>query len=350
MGTNFGLSQIKGFSETGLFPIYMTGPNGYLFNFADAGEFSQMGINPHLFWLSEKFDQPEAAQSEYKILTGHEARPEDFIWYFPETESDYESLPLDKLFRGPVSVASFRSDWKDPNSLFVAVKAGYNQVNHGHLDLGNFVLDALGVRWLCDLGKDNYNLPGYWARQKQDGQRWNYYRLNSKSHNVPMLNGKNQDVFAVTEIIKFNSTESQGFAIVDLTSAYQEFAVNVQRGIALTQNRTAVLVQDEFKLKGSCRIDWGLTTDAEILLQDNKAVLSKDGKKLIAEILSPENGQFIIESARQKPPEKTNKGVKRLIISLKDQQKDVRIAVLLQPVWPKDKVLEFKELIPLEKW
>jgi hypothetical protein len=212
------------------------------------------------------------------------------------------------------------------------------------------VLDALGVRWVHDLGRDDYNLPGYWDRQKQDGQRWNYYRLNSKSHNVPMLNGKNQNVFASAEIIKFNSSESKGFAIVDLTSAYQDFAANVQRGIALTQNRNAILVQDEFKLKKSCQIDWGITTEAEILLQDNKVVFSKNGNELIAEILSPEDGQFYIESAEQEPPEKKNKGIKRLIIKLKDQQNDVCIAVLFQPIQHEGAVLMQSELIPLQSW
>jgi hypothetical protein len=36
LGTDFGLSQIDGFSKAGLFPIYMTGPLQRTFNFADA--------------------------------------------------------------------------------------------------------------------------------------------------------------------------------------------------------------------------------------------------------------------------------------------------------------------------
>ena len=33
-------------------------------------------------------------------------------------------------------------------------------------NLGNFELDALGVRWVRDLGADNYNLPGYWDKKR----------------------------------------------------------------------------------------------------------------------------------------------------------------------------------------
>ena len=40
----------------------------------------------------------------------------------------------------------------DAEALFIGFKAGDNRVNHSHLDLGTFVLDALGQRWAIDLG------------------------------------------------------------------------------------------------------------------------------------------------------------------------------------------------------
>ena len=38
LGTDFGLSQIGAFKETGLFPVYLTGPLGRTFNYADGGD------------------------------------------------------------------------------------------------------------------------------------------------------------------------------------------------------------------------------------------------------------------------------------------------------------------------
>lgn len=67
--------------------------------------------------------------------------------------------PLDRWFRG-VDVVSMRGSWS-ANTTFVACKGGDNRSNHAHLDLGTFVMDALGVRWACDLGSDAYTLPGY---------------------------------------------------------------------------------------------------------------------------------------------------------------------------------------------
>jgi hypothetical protein len=247
-----------------------------------------------------------------------------------------------------VEVAVFRSAWDDPEALFVGVKAGFNQVNHGHLDLGNFELDALGVRWARDLGSDDYNLPGYWDK-KRGGERWKYYRLNSKSHSVPLLGGEDQDPLGKSSVTKFVSKKNSGFVLIDLTSAYDKFAKKVTRGVA-TPERRAVLVQDEFEIEKPCEVIWAMTTDAKIdVRKQGHASLTLKGKELKAQILSPAGAEFTVESAEQKPPQKTNKGVKRLLIRLPDAKGNVRVAVLLSPVW-KDDYLNNIPLIPLEKW
>ncbi len=348
LGTDFGLSKIKGLSQAGLFPIYASGPTNLYFNFADVGSNSRRRKIPSLFWLASKFDKPFLAAAEREMLSKYSASPQDFIWYVPPGKKP--PVPtLDKYFRGSVEVAVFRSAWNDPNALFLAVKAGFNQVNHGHLDLGNFEIDALGVRWARDLGKEGYNLPGYWNKGIK-AKRWTYYRLSSFAHNVPVLGGKNQDVKAETKITKFKSTPSNGFAVLDLTSAYKDFAKKVTRGVAIVGNRKAVLVQDEFEITKPCEVAWGMTTDAKTTVAKDKAVLAIGDNKMTAQILSPAGAVFTVESARQKPPLKPNKGVKRLMIRLKEQKGNVRIAVFFAPAWPDGKPVRPPAIKPLEQF
>jgi hypothetical protein len=290
------------------------------------------------------------AEAERAVLAQYAADPEHIIWYQPTSRDNPYPEQLDHYFRGPVEVALFRSSWDDPNALFVGVKAGYNQVNHAHLDLGNFELDALGVRWARDLGSDNYNLPGYWERKK-GGRRWSYYRLRSASHNVPVLGGKDQDEFAEAKFIKYETADSYAFVLVDLTSAYKDFASKVTRGVAMVDGWRAVLVQDEFKLKKTCELVWGMTTDAEITIEEKSvARLALRNKQLIARLLSPAGAEFIIESAEQKPPEKPNTGVRRLVARLPQANGNVRVAVLLSPVWEADNFVKGAPLKPLMKW
>jgi hypothetical protein len=332
LGTDFGLLQIEGLAEAGDFPIYTAGPTGYYLNLADVGTKSSRRTLPCLFWLGRAYGKPLYIDDERAMLAKSSAGPQHVVWYMPEPDGKLPARDLDRYFRGPVEVAVFRSAWDDPEALWVGVKAGYNQVNHGHLDLGNFELDALGVRWVRDLGADNYNLPGYWDG-KRGGRRWNYYRLNSKSHSVPLLGGENQDPMATSKFIKFESKKSSAFAIIDLTSAYEKYAKKVTRGIAM-RDRKAVLVQDEFEIEKPCELVWAMTTDAEISLEKEWiARLTIDGKELVAKVLSPYHAPFTVESAEQKSPEKTNKGVKRLILRLDNAKGKVKVAILLSPIW-----------------
>ncbi|MFQ6035073.1 MAG: heparinase II/III family protein, partial [Sedimentisphaerales bacterium] len=349
LGKDFELTKIKGLAESGNFPIYTTGPTGLFLNFADCGEKSSRRPMPCIFWLARTYNNSLYAEAEHAELAKRAASPQHIVWYIPAPKGKLPPKDLDRYFRGPVEVAVFRSAWDDSEALFVGVKAGYNQVNHGHLDLGNFELDALGVRWARDLGSDNYNLPGYWD-MKRGGKRWSYYRLNSKSHNVPVLNGEDQDPLATSKFIKFETNRSSAFVLVDLTNAYKQFAKKVTRGVRMLSGRQAVLVQDEFEIQKPCEVAWGVTTDAQITAKkEGVAVLTFKGRKLIARILSPAGAKFIIESAEQKRPQRTNKGVNRLIVRLPDAKGQVRVAILLSPVW-KDGYVSHMQIIPLEEW
>jgi hypothetical protein len=353
LGKDFDLPKIEGLCEAGDFPIYTAGPTGLYLNMADVGEKSSRRTLPCLFWLARTFNKPFYAHEERTMLAKYKASPQHVVWYQPEPGGKLPARDLDRYFRGPVEVVVFRSEWDNPDALWAGIKAGYNQVNHGHLDLGNFELDALGVRWVRDLGSDDYNLPGYWD-SKRGGMRWSYYRLNSKSHSVPLLAGENQDPMATSKFIKFESKQSSAFAafaLIDLTSAYEKYVKKVTRGIAMIDGREAVLVQDEFEIEKPCELIWAMTTDAEISLKkDWIARLTIDGKELVAKVLSPYHAPFTVESAEQKPPEKTNKGVKRLILRLDNAKGNVRVAILLSPVWKDGHYISSVGTKPLAEW
>jgi hypothetical protein len=247
-----------------------------------------------------------------------------------------------------VELAVFRSAWDDPNALFVSIKAGYNSVNLGHLDLGTFELDALGKRWARDLGSDDYNLPGYWDG-KQGGKRWTYYRLGSFSHNVALIDGQQQLVAGKADLVKFHEGNAP-CAIVDLSSAYGQAVKTARRGVTLAGNRRAVLVQDDLELVGKHDVAWGMTTDATIATEGATATLKLGDAALVARILSPAGASFRVESAEQEAPQKTNKGVSRLTIRLADQSGPLRIAVLLSPVWPDGSEVKCAGVLPLDQW
>jgi len=347
LGTDFGLSQMPGFAETGLFPMYLTGPFGRTFNYADGGDRSIRA--PQMFWLARKFNQPVYAWYERQHAS---PAPRDLLWYEPEGNGPKAAeLPLDKYFR-KAEVVTLRSDWEDSKALFVGFKAGDNKANHSHLDLGSFVFDALGVRWAADLGADNYNLPGYFG-----SHRWEYYRLRAEGQNTLVINpglGPDQDPKAATRIVQFGSTPERAFAIADLTPAYKGRAQHVWRGLALL-DRDKLLVQDEIHSRVPADVWWFMHTPAAIQIEENghTAMLQEAGAQLRAEVLSPQGARFQIMDAAPLPssphPERQAKNDRFRKLALRiPSVSNTRIAVLLTPA-PKEGASAVS-ISPLSDW
>jgi hypothetical protein len=236
LGQSFGLTDLPGMNLTGYFPIYSAGPTGYMLNYADAGEKSKLTAPHTEMWLANIYNNNHFSDFVIDQLETRTANVYDVIWFRPYANSGAKR-DLDKFFDGKVSLFFSRGSWTDPNCLWAGIKAGYNKVNHAHLDLGNFELDALGVRWFRDLGSDDYNLPDYFGVK-----RYTYYRLNSTSHNIPILGGKSQREDATSKFIKHGEGVTEPFSVIDFTEAYKDYASSAQRGLKVSGGRKAVLV------------------------------------------------------------------------------------------------------------
>lgn len=350
LGTDYGLSSLKGISETGYFPIYLDGPKG-IFNIGD-GSSSSITSTPQMFWLANKFNN--TIFSNYGLTKDYDVM--NIIWYRSNitTSQSATNRPLDKSFLNPdTGLATFRSSWED-NGFFTALHAGNNQSNHGDLDIGTFVLDALGERWAEEVGSDSYTLDGYFDR---GNNRWNYYRKRAEGQNTLVINPSqvpDQYIKAKASITNFNSAPNQGYAVIDMTSAYKD-ALYAKRGIALTLNRQLVLLQDELQLKKSSEIYWFMHTKAGIEFTDNRktAILSISGKKMYAHILSPSQAYFAnleaspLKNSPNPEIQTQNKEIRKLSIHLKNV-KESNISVIFTD--NKNLISASISPLPLSSW
>lgn len=335
-------------AETGYFPIY-TLSGEKTFNFGDAGPIK---LNtPQLFWLAERYDRPVFAGYQHEMLgrgqpIGEPYREEtgntggandwgvlDLLWYRPGQGAPVSELPLDRVF-GDVGVATFRESWA-PGSRFVGVKGGDNAVNHSHLDLGSFVFDALGTRWACDLGGDDYDLEGYF----EDG-RWQYYRLRTEGHNTLLIDpdrAPNQSPEATASIVDHGSGPGTAYAVVDLSAAYPEQALSVYRGVALLDDRSSLLVRDEVQTSEPVDLWWFMHTEASIRTDESGATLSRDGAELPVDVPEASDGDLSAMAAAPLPAspdpdaQADNEDYGKLAIH-RERVSDPTITALLGPI------------------
>jgi hypothetical protein len=322
LGTDLGISRAEGFERTGLFRIHFCSPSGVTFNYADANEAKEK--SPSLRWLARRFEKPDwdfvAEQAGPRS-----ANPLDLLWYVPSPQRP-PKLPLAEQFKG-VDVALIRSSWGDRDALWVGFKGGDNKANHSHLDLGTFVFDALGERWVVDIGPDNYNLPAYFGKE-----RWNYYRLRTEGQNCITLDGVNQDPEAIAPLSAFSARPDGGTATADLTFAYAPKVRRYERTVTLT--RDALLLTDRLDAPMPVDVLWRVHTKArvEISPEGRRATLSQNGKVVAVVLESPADALFRVEEVvippvpGSKEQPKLVENVRRLMIAQKMQTRlDLRV-------------------------
>ena len=325
-GSDFGLSSLNpGLALTGDFAMHMTSNTGLPFNFADSEKGRPRSHG--LFELARRFHRPEFAR--YQALNG-EGNPRDIAalsraLHLRSEWNAYPAPPLQKYFSG-VGVWAARSSWSDPGASFIAMKAGFNGANHGHLDLGSFVLDALGHRWVHDLDKDSYNSPGFFETSEA-GRRWLYYAIRAEGHNTLVINPSadkpDQFVRAKSRTIAHESDITEAFFIVDLTDAYLPDAKRVWRGARLTDSRSRVYIQDEVNLLKPGDIVWAIHVRDPITLSSDgrEATLTTDHRRLVITLQEPLDAKFEILPAAplvpiKRVPQRANPDFQKLVVRL----------------------------------
>ena len=337
LGTDFGLSQVGAFGQSGFYQIYLCGAGRVAFDFADCGR-SRVS-EPQHFWLARKYDVPAFSWFRLGALEGGNERGGalDLLWYDDRGRGlDFRILPLDRYFR-EAECAALRSSW-EPDAMMVGIQAGHtmNLGGHRHLDLGTFVLDALGERWIIDSGVEHET---YMAHRHKN-PRYAYYRVRAEGHNVPVFNpdqGPDQNPRAVAKIVKFESTPQQAVAVVDLTQAYQPHADRAVRTFAL-EDRKRLVVTDDLQARGPAELWWFLHTEAKVSLGDHgrTATLTQHGKTFTVRLQEPADAEFEVLDCRPLPsspspePQADNRNRRKLALHLTKVQA-TRIRVSLEP-------------------
>ncbi|GMX61943.1 hypothetical protein Elgi_17470 [Paenibacillus elgii] len=365
LGTSYGYDQTPGLNKTAYFPSYLTGPVGSL-NYGDAsnGKIS----SPEELWIAKKFHDRRLASVhlDNKIKYKNAGSELEMLWYEPGSYTPGQKLDLDQYFAG-TEVATFRGRWDDPGTNFLGLKAGNNVVSHGHYDLGSFVFESLGQQWAIDLGKDDYNLPGY---SNYDKERLTYYRLNPEGHNTLVVNpngGAQQNIKAFAKIEKMESKPRGGFAIANLTNAYNAHQVSqAKRGVMLSSNRTRATIQDEVSFLKPSVAYWFMHTEAavEVSTDGKSAIFTKGGEKLWVGLNADArdaanhqvNARFGVMDAKplavspNPAKQNPNAGIRKLFIKM-DQVKEMRLTVTLIPLKGSlEDTVTAVTVTPLDQW
>lgn len=340
--TDFGIMNIKGLYDSLLYPVYLESNSDKIFNYGDVSEESSKITsvsNTRMIWMANYYiskgeeEKLENAYLLYNLEGKYNWGMYNMIWYNDDYANEAEEHNVnygrDYLFKN-ISVASINKSFEEQsNDIYIGTKAGRVQRSHGDLDLGSFVLDALGERWIEDFGSESYTAA---TMNNTRYGRWNYYKKRAEGHSTLVINpvtaesysdefnfyflGADQYIYAETSIKEFVNNDESSYITMDLSDAYNRYnknkqtenpsyVVKVERTIGVYENRNIAKLTDVLRLDKERNIYSFLNVSNDVssidIAEDGKsAVLTKEnGKKLKIELNSSKPA--VLKTMKKKP-------------------------------------------------
>lgn len=299
-GTDFNLSQQKGFLESAGFILHMVAPDHDSFNYGDNKDSGRM--SPAMFWFAKRNNDLSLLWNERNLFqSGNKKKLMDYRFFTLAllwgAGVDMRNLPepQQKTWVSPASVtpvALMRTSWDDKKAIFLAFKGGSASSSHAHLDAGSFVMVANGQRWAMDFGRQDYHSLeslglDIWNKS-QNSDRWKVFRYTNMAHNTLTFNNCLQDVQGYVCLGDTSSLAKRLSISADLTPVYAEQIKSANRRVEIVDNKY-VLVSDEIQTgKKPTTMRWTMLTPTKAELKGkNKILLSHKNKHLLMKISAP---------------------------------------------------------------
>jgi len=357
LNNDFQRSDAGGLLKSIQYYEHVFGTTGFAYNYSDCG--SGKVFEPTAFWFADKLNNPEITWNENRVLNTallqktqnnqtqtfdslitHRLAVCGLLWG-PEAvlESDKnnsENIPPNELGyigigNGNCTVALFRTDW-NVNAAYLGIKAGTPQSPHGHMDEGTFVYDDRGVRWVLDLGPENYhNMESrgidLW-NSRQNSDRWKLFRYNNFGHSTLTINHQLQQVGGVTRFIetKTGKTGEDSSVSINLTAVYDQEIKSAVRQATLKPDGT-LIIEDflEALPEKEATVERRILTGAQVEIDNNVAILKhtdpNDKNKTLQKVLKiegdPETSLAVIPATPETDYESQNSGISIIILTTK---------------------------------
>jgi len=156
----------------------------------------------------------------------------------------------------------------------IAIKGGNNDEPHNHNDIGNFVYVYGGIEYLVDLGAGEY------CKDYFNENRYTIFCNASESHNVPIINKKQQLGGEKYHCTHFETNGAKN-VIMKFGNAYEKDTIDdIERKIEYDGNLGELYVSDTFILSEKTRcIEENLVTKQKVSIEDNIITLIEDDAK-----------------------------------------------------------------------
>lgn len=290
--SDFELSQIPGFLQTGTYILQTVTPALRNFNYSDNGSRPNISATP--FWFYNKTKDATILYNQSRLYKKEGIRgidrlaPAMLIWGASASlENPMKPTDIFWIGKGDNPIVSMRSDWDTDTGVYMGVKLGSPGVNHGHMDIGSFIFEADGVNWVIDMGGEEYNRLETRGVDLWNRQRWKVFRYNNFAHNTLTFNEELQLVKGKAEIENYSDNPNHMYVTSDLTPVYEKQVKQIKRAFSLVDKKIGIIEDLVIPTDLFTKMTWTLVTPAKAtVVSDQVMLLEKEGKKLYMKVES----------------------------------------------------------------
>ena len=318
-GTDFGLANYPALKESADFRLWSNAPSGWYFNFADCGDRRSENGDITLAWFGAKtgnsiyFEKDRFLRDPKEMGELARYAGAGLVWLSQFKETSSVGLPEAWKGGGDNPVVFFRGSGDNPRQYYFGGKGGRGSVNHGNMDVGSFVFELDGVRWVVDPGNQGYHQleqTGFnlWGRC-QECERWTLLTKNNYGHSTITVNDALHNVDGYSDFVDFKSG-SQPQATIDMSEVFSDLE-KITRTYS-KPNDFSILIEDNLELKESAKsITWQLMTTADVEWTKDGVLLKQDGKTLTVKNQSHPEVRFSV-IALDPPPLELDRRIENL--------------------------------------
>ncbi len=377
LGTDLGLMDTWGIDRTCYSILHMVSSDFVVFAYNDGSVGGSMSSG-YFAYVAYRIGDPALALIRRMHMEKQSlAASQNDSFFYQEIEDGNIELPLQYHHIG-IHGYTIRSSWES-GAIYAGLLGGDNDDGHGHIDAGQWIYYNKGIRFIEDIGPDEYNTLNYFSNNHM-------YKTTTEGHNVICVTSyqdklpAGQERHSVSPITEVYDNEYGGYAITDTTPAFNGALTYAYRGILMTNDRKTVIIQDEISPSGAQEIYWfahyniSQVTDVEISSDGRTAYMTSHKSNLTAKeevlritIVSPlrrgiqfqlmDTYTFTLDKtmrpgdseAAGKQPESDRSSYNKLAINLKDLPQ-FEFAVVLEVIDEKNPVDVGYTWTPMADW
>lgn len=294
LGSDFGLSDTEGFSQTWKFFMYSQDNLGKKYDYSEGSLGGS--VFPEAWYFADRFGDTSclflvhrAIQNGKQCCVGRMS-PLNLV-FASRYKGGAITPPEERVYTGRCnnSILVARTGWEREDQ-YLGLKAGYGAVNHGHLDVGSFMYESQGVRWISEI-----HLPGGYSvlekRLKEigantglfnssvDSWRWKIFSYSNKEHSTLTINDKIHNPKAQCDICEVIDQPDRIGGSIDLTPLFKEDAEKVVRTVVI-KNNSYLEITDEITARETvdANVRFNLVTPCDLEIGRKAITLYKKSK------------------------------------------------------------------------